>query len=48
MDISTFTSEDIDWLAQKGFDLIRSGRPQEADSLWAEHGLLEFFAGAED
>ena len=47
MDISTFTSDDIDWLAQRGFDLIREGRPQEADALWDEFDLREFFTGTD-
>ena len=46
--ISSFDSAQIEYLAERGFDLIRLGQPQEADALWSEHGLLEFFAGAED
>ena len=41
-------NEQVQQLADRGLELIRQGRPQDADSLWAEFGLVEFFAGGTD
>ena len=43
--ISTFTSDQIDWLAERGYQLIGEQRPAEAEALWDEWGLREFFCG---
>lgn len=34
-------------LAERGFQLIRERRPADADALWAEHGLRDFFCGSD-
>ena len=41
------TADQINWLGERGFQLIREHKPAEADALWAEWGLLEFFVGTD-
>lgn len=41
-------NEQVQQLAERGFELIRQGRPQDADCLWDEWGLRAFFIGGED
>ena len=44
---AVFTEAQIEYLAERGFQLIREGRARDADALWSEFGLLEFFTGGE-
>lgn len=46
-DYAVFTEAQIEFLAARGFQLVRVGRARDADALWSEFGLLEFFTGGE-
>ena len=41
------TDAQIEYLAERGFRLIKEQKPAEADALWAEWGLREFFVGTD-
>ena len=43
--ISSFDSAQIEYLAERGYQLIKENKPAEADALFEEFGLREFFCG---
>ena len=45
--ISIVTDAQIEYLAERGFQLIREQKPADADALWSEFNLREFFAGTD-
>jgi len=45
--ISIITDAQIEYLAERGFQLIREFKPADAEALWAEWGLREFFVGTD-
>ena len=46
-DYAVFTEAQIEFLAARRGQPIREGRARDADALWSEFGLLEFFTGGE-
>ena len=41
------TADQINWLAERGYQLIKENKPRDADALWTEWGLRDFFIGSD-